>query len=73
MALARQITRISRGCLIGLKQQLTGYVHKPLEDTYRLELAMHEKTFVGRSDTLAQIQNRFYPAIDASPAVTQQL
>ena len=72
MALARQITRISRGCLIGLKQQLTGYVHEPLEDSYRLELAMHEKTFVGRSDTLAQIQNRFYPATDASPAVKQQ-
>ena len=72
MALAKRIARVSRGRLIGLKRQLTGYVREPLEETYRLELAMHEKTFVGQSDTLAQIQNNFYPATAASPAGAQQ-
>ncbi|MBZ5509496.1 MAG: polyketide synthase dehydratase domain-containing protein [Acidobacteriia bacterium] len=57
---------------MGLKQRLTGNVHQVLEETYRLELAMHEKTFVGQSDTLAQIQNKFYQELDTPPASTQQ-
>jgi acyl transferase domain-containing protein/acyl carrier protein/NADP-dependent 3-hydroxy acid dehydrogenase YdfG len=71
MTLARQIARASRGRLIGLKRQLMAYVHQTLEETYRLELAMHEKTFVGRSDTLAQIQNNFYQEIETSSAGVQ--
>jgi acyl transferase domain-containing protein/enoyl-CoA hydratase/carnithine racemase/acyl carrier protein/NADP-dependent 3-hydroxy acid dehydrogenase YdfG len=59
MALARQIARASRGRLIALKQQLTAHVRRPLEETYRLEVAMHEQTFVGHADTLLQIQSRF--------------
>jgi len=72
MALARQMARGSRGCLMGLKQQLSQYLREPLEETYRLELAMHEKTFVGQSDTLAQIQKNFYQEIEASAASAQQ-
>ncbi|PYS28404.1 MAG: hypothetical protein DMG11_12775, partial [Acidobacteria bacterium] len=72
MALAQQIAQASRHRLTGLKQQLTGYVHQPLEETYRLELAMHEKTFVGRPDTLAQIQNKFYQEIDTPRAGSQE-
>jgi acyl transferase domain-containing protein/acyl carrier protein len=49
--------------LIGLKQQLTKHIYQPMEETYRLELAMHEKTFVGRSETLAHIQNKFHQEI----------
>jgi enoyl-CoA hydratase/carnithine racemase/acyl carrier protein len=64
MALARQIARAPRRSLIGLKRRLTQHLFQPLEETYRLELAMHEKTFVGRSDTLAQIQNKFYQEIE---------
>lgn len=73
MVLARQIAQAPRGQLVRLKQQLTGYMHDRLEETYRLELAMHEKTFVGRSDTLARIEKNFHqeskaPAAIESPA-----
>lgn len=38
-----------------------------LDETYRRELAMHEQTFVGRSDTLAQIQGNFAGDKDIQP------
>ncbi|MBO0797976.1 MAG: enoyl-CoA hydratase/isomerase family protein, partial [Blastocatellia bacterium] len=66
-ALAGRIALVSRARLIDLKRQLTGHIREQLEETYRLELAMHEKTFVGSSDTLAKIENNFYQAIEASP------
>ncbi|MEO8378059.1 MAG: SDR family NAD(P)-dependent oxidoreductase, partial [Acidobacteriota bacterium] len=59
MKLARRIARSSRESLIALKRTWTSDVHELLEETYRRELAMHEETFVGQSDTLAQIQSRF--------------
>ncbi|MBZ5526229.1 MAG: SDR family NAD(P)-dependent oxidoreductase [Acidobacteriia bacterium] len=68
MALARQIARRRRSCLIGLKQQLNGYAHELLEETYRLELAMHEKTFVGRAETLKQIEENFYEEMEGVAA-----
>jgi acyl transferase domain-containing protein/enoyl-CoA hydratase/carnithine racemase/acyl carrier protein len=68
MQVAREIARVPRGRLIALKQQLTGNVHEVLEETYRLELAMHEKTFVGQSDTLARIRLNFYGDIETRPA-----
>jgi acyl transferase domain-containing protein/enoyl-CoA hydratase/carnithine racemase/acyl carrier protein len=71
MALARQIAQTSRPRLIALKQQLSASVHQPLEETYRHELAMHEATFVGRSDTLAQIQKNFYEEPE-TPAVVAE-
>ncbi|HZI56808.1 MAG TPA: polyketide synthase [Verrucomicrobiae bacterium] len=59
MMLARQIARGSRQRLLDLKQQLTGPVYQPLKEAYQLELAMHEKTFKGQSDTLAQIHKNY--------------
>src|SRR6267142_534126 len=71
MILARQMAQGSRQQLIALKRQLTGHVQPTLEETYRLELAMHEKTFVGRSDTLAQIEKSFYQEAEVAPAAGQ--
>ncbi|HKO59093.1 MAG TPA: beta-ketoacyl synthase N-terminal-like domain-containing protein [Thermoanaerobaculia bacterium] len=59
MALAGRIARTSRERLIDLKRELTRHQREALEETYRLELAMHEETFVGRPDTLAQIESKF--------------
>ena len=73
MALARHIAHASRGRLMGLKQQLTAYVHQQLEETYRLELAMHDTTFVGQGDALAQIENNFSPEVGRSPAREPQI
>ena len=72
MALARHIAQGSRRGLINLKRRLTESVRPLLEETYRLELAMHEKTFVGQSDTLAQIHENFYQEIEAATAGVQQ-
>ena len=69
MALARQMAQASRSRLMGLKHQWTGHVQQVLEETYRLELAMHEKTFVDQPDTLAQIHKNFYPEMETSSAI----
>jgi acyl transferase domain-containing protein/enoyl-CoA hydratase/carnithine racemase/acyl carrier protein len=60
MEMARQMARSERNRLIGMKRQLNQHLRQVLEETYRLELAMHEKTFVGRCDTLEQIEKNFY-------------
>jgi acyl transferase domain-containing protein/enoyl-CoA hydratase/carnithine racemase/acyl carrier protein/SAM-dependent methyltransferase/ribosomal protein S18 acetylase RimI-like enzyme len=78
MALARKIARGSRSRLIGLKHQLTQPLRRQVEDTYRLELAMHEQTFVGQSETLEQIHGRFLqvgggPELEAHTAVAPRL
>ncbi|TQV86004.1 non-ribosomal peptide synthetase [Aliikangiella coralliicola] len=65
MALAKTLANNAREQLIGLKHQFTQQLHKPLEQTYELELAMHDKTFVGRADTLEQIQNNFFDLAEA--------
>ena len=59
LATARQMAQASRGDLIALKRQLVGDVHDRLQETCRLELAMHDQTFVGQSGTLASIENNF--------------
>ncbi|MEA2490006.1 MAG: polyketide synthase PksL, partial [Acidobacteriota bacterium] len=59
MELARRIARTSRGRLIALKRQWTRPMHDAAEETYRRELAMHEQTFVGQSETLARIHVQF--------------
>ena len=69
MELARRIAQASRSRLKGLKQQWTAHVQQVLEETYRLELAMHEETFVGQPDTLAQIHKNFYPEMETSSAI----
>ncbi len=72
MTLAKQIAESGRSRLMRLKRQLTGDVHQQLEETYRLEVAMHEKTFVGQSGTLAQIEKNFYQEPDASRGGAQK-
>jgi acyl transferase domain-containing protein/enoyl-CoA hydratase/carnithine racemase/acyl carrier protein/NAD(P)-dependent dehydrogenase (short-subunit alcohol dehydrogenase family)/SAM-dependent methyltransferase/ribosomal protein S18 acetylase RimI-like enzyme len=66
--LAKRIAQNSRNTLIALKHQLTSHLQDRLGETYSRELAMHEKTFVGRPDTLKQIENNFYQE-EASPGV----
>ncbi|HYK00423.1 MAG TPA: SDR family NAD(P)-dependent oxidoreductase [Thermoanaerobaculia bacterium] len=68
MALAREMAQQSRRRLIRFKQQLAVPVRGPLDETYRLELAMHEKTFVGQSGTLAQIESNFHDGLEAAAA-----
>ncbi|MBC9915647.1 SDR family NAD(P)-dependent oxidoreductase [Chitinophaga varians] len=58
-ALAETIAQNSRESLVTLKQQLTAHLHRQLEENYALELAMHEQTFVGSSETLKEIENNF--------------
>jgi acyl transferase domain-containing protein/enoyl-CoA hydratase/carnithine racemase/acyl carrier protein len=71
-ALARQIVQNTRGSLVAVKHQLTTHLYDQLEDTYSRELDMHEKTFVGQSDTLKQIERNFYNAEGATPEQTIQ-
>lgn len=59
MTMAKQIAKNTRGQLIAVKNLLTQHLHNALEETYQLEQAMHEETFVGQSETLAQIENYF--------------
>ena len=69
MALAGRMAQGPRERLIALKQQLTAYVHQSIDETYQRELAMHDRTFVGRADTAEKIHHDFYsdPA-DVTPA-----
>ncbi|HXH40005.1 MAG TPA: polyketide synthase, partial [Thermoanaerobaculia bacterium] len=64
MALAGRMVRVSRSRLISLKHQLTQYALEAVEETYRLELDMHERTFVGQPDTLSRIRSNFDNAIE---------
>ncbi|MBC9915659.1 polyketide synthase, partial [Chitinophaga varians] len=65
--LAEQIAQHPRSSLVALKQQLTSGLAARLEEACRLELAMHEQTFVGRTDTLQQIEHHFYNAEGYTP------
>ncbi|MGZ5445522.1 MAG: SDR family NAD(P)-dependent oxidoreductase [Thermoanaerobaculia bacterium] len=71
MTLARQMARAPRRGLIDLKAQLIAHMREPLDETFRRELAMHDETFVGQSETLAQIQKSFQQEAPA-PAVAVQ-
>ena len=59
MKLANQLSRISREELLAFKQQWTLSLHQELAETYQLELEMHEQTFVGQTETLARIEQKF--------------
>jgi acyl transferase domain-containing protein/enoyl-CoA hydratase/carnithine racemase/acyl carrier protein/NADP-dependent 3-hydroxy acid dehydrogenase YdfG len=59
MEVAGRLARQPRQRLIALKRQLAGGTAETLSETLRRELAMHEQTFVGRADTLAQIETNF--------------
>ncbi len=61
--LAKKLATNSRNSLIAFKEQLTSKLRVQLEETYNLELDMHEKTFVGRSETLERIEHNFNNAI----------
>ncbi|MES2824533.1 MAG: SDR family NAD(P)-dependent oxidoreductase [Pseudomonadota bacterium] len=65
MTLAQQIAQNSRNQLIAVKHLLTQHLYQPLEETYQLEVTMHEKTFVGQSETLAKIQDNFLHTSDS--------
>ncbi|MBO9699912.1 MAG: SDR family NAD(P)-dependent oxidoreductase [Sporocytophaga sp.] len=69
--LARQIANRSRSSLVAFKHQQTQHLYAPLEETYKRELAMHEKTFVGQFDTLKQINDNFYQGNDSKTEVSQ--
>jgi acyl transferase domain-containing protein/enoyl-CoA hydratase/carnithine racemase/NAD(P)-dependent dehydrogenase (short-subunit alcohol dehydrogenase family)/acyl carrier protein/SAM-dependent methyltransferase len=73
MTQARQMARMSRYRSIAFKQELTRDHRERLEETYRLELAMLDETFVGRADPLAQIESTFRHAMDTSPAAPPQM
>lgn len=70
--LARQIANRSRSSLVAFKHQQTQHLYAPLEETYKHELAMHEKTFVGQYDTLKQINDNFYQGNDSKTEVSQK-
>jgi acyl transferase domain-containing protein/acyl carrier protein len=71
--LAKAIAQHSRSSLIAVKHQLSKHLYDQLEDTYRLELAMHEKTFVGRSETLQQIESNFYQEDTSAKVAPEKL
>ena len=58
--LAHNMAKFSRSALIALKRQLNEHLRNQLEETYKLEVKMHEKTFVGKQKTLEQIQDKFH-------------
>ncbi|HEX8616168.1 MAG TPA: SDR family NAD(P)-dependent oxidoreductase, partial [Thermoanaerobaculia bacterium] len=75
LELASRIARLPHGALTALKRQWTARHLQSLDDTYRRELEMHEQTFVGKSETLAQIETNFQETearageVAAKPAV----
>ena len=60
MTLARRIARAPRSRLAAIKDELTRHAPEELQETYRLEVALHDRIFVGRPDTLARILNNFH-------------
>ncbi len=70
LAMAHHIARLPRELLVAMKGQLAGGLRSRLEDTYQRELEMHERTFVGRNETLQRIEQRFAgsPIVAAVPA-----
>ncbi|MEA2488833.1 MAG: polyketide synthase PksN, partial [Acidobacteriota bacterium] len=69
LSLAERIARAPRARLLELKHQLTSGLRNRLEETIRLELVMHDATFVGRPDTLAQIERNFHQQSEQQPPV----
>lgn len=64
MNLAAKIAQGSRDSLIAIKHQLTQDLFLPLEETFNLEVAMHEETFVGQQETLSYINKNFVKSAD---------
>ncbi|WP_455883995.1 polyketide synthase [Serratia proteamaculans] len=72
MELAHQIARLPRATLVALKQHFTKTVRDQLEETYALELAMHDKTFVNNSDALLNIRQKFNQEVDLPSSIVKQ-
>ncbi len=68
MELAGRIARHSRADLISFKRCLNRPIHGRLEPIIRQEIAMHERTFVGQTEALNQIQTTFDPTGAAAPS-----
>jgi len=59
LSLAASMARRPRRELVALKRQWAVELRAELERTYAQELAMHERTFVGRAQTRALIEDKF--------------
>ena len=59
MELAEQIATLPKSVLLALKHQFTQQALIDAAETYKLELEMHEKTFVKDEETLKQIEKNF--------------
>jgi 3-oxoacyl-(acyl-carrier-protein) synthase/enoyl-CoA hydratase/carnithine racemase/acyl carrier protein len=66
-ALAKKIVQLPSQTIIALKQLFTHHLRDQLEETYRLELAMHEKTFVNNANTLSKIRSNFSHGLKGTP------
>ena len=70
LLLAHKLASINVTTLRQLKTIWNEGIVDYLEETYQRELAMHEQTFVGRSDTLAQIQGNFARDKEVQPVAS---
>jgi acyl transferase domain-containing protein/acyl carrier protein len=59
MELAGKLAELPRGILTATKYLFTKNLLEDAAETYKLELAMHEKTFVKDQETLKQIKKNF--------------
>jgi FkbH-like protein/FkbM family methyltransferase len=66
-ALAKKIVQLPSQTIVALKQLFTHHLRDQLEETYRLELAMHEKTFVNNANTLSKIRSNFSHGLKGTP------
>ncbi|MBD3316536.1 MAG: hypothetical protein GF344_12175, partial [Chitinivibrionales bacterium] len=59
VSFASDIAQCSREALVSLKTCINQEIMNRLDDSYDRELSMHEKTFVGRKDTVGRIKKAF--------------
>ena len=65
--LAHALAAHPRWALVEMKRHLARPIRERLDETCERELAMHDLTFVGRADTLKQIETAFQPASVPAP------
>nr|WP_269140973.1 beta-ketoacyl synthase N-terminal-like domain-containing protein [Steroidobacter gossypii] len=65
MAIARSLSRHDRNDLLAWKAASTAHRLAAWEALFAREVAMHEATLVGQTDTLARIEQRFSPSASA--------
>lgn len=59
LQLAHRLALCPRETLVRVKAARTHHLRSALEPTYALEVALHEKTFVGRQEVRARIEQQF--------------